>query len=120
MRDHIASRNPIVAKSDELAHRVYALTKSYPREELFGLVSQMRRAAVSVPVNILEGFARKGTKHYKQFLLVSYGSLQELKYFLEFSFKEKLLAKNDFEETFALAEECAKMLYKTIEKISEG
>ncbi len=117
MRDIKHSQNPIVVKSDKLAHDVYRATKSYPKEELYGLVSQMRRAAVSVPVNIIEGFARKGTKHYRQFLLASYGSLQELKYFIEFSKDEELISEMEFEELYGLAEECAKMLYTTIERM---
>lgn len=117
MRDAKHRENPIVIKSTELAHAIYRVTRNFPKEELFGLVSQMRRASTSVPVNIIEGFSRKGTKHYKQFLLVSYGSVQELKYFIEFSKDEEFISKKDFERLYELADECAKMLYKTIERL---
>ncbi|MGB4812105.1 MAG: four helix bundle protein [Methylophilaceae bacterium] len=61
-----------------LTQEIYALTSSFPKEELFGLSSQMRRAAVSVPSNIAEGSARQGTKELIHFLSISSGSLAEL------------------------------------------
>ncbi len=65
-------------KSMELVKEVYRLTKKYPKEEVYGLVSQMRRAAVSIPSNIAEGFRRLHNNEYKQFLYVSSGSCAEL------------------------------------------
>jgi four helix bundle protein len=61
-----------------LVQEVYVLTATFPKEELFGLSSQMRRAAVSVPSNIAEGSARNGTKELIHFLSISSGSLSEL------------------------------------------
>ena len=61
-----------------LVQEVYALTSTFPKEELFGLSSQMRRAAISVPSNIAEGSARSGTKELIHFLSISTGSLSEL------------------------------------------
>ena len=67
------------------AHRlvlmVYGITKGYPGDERFGLVSQMRRAAVSIPANIAEGFKRRGIKDKIRFYNISEGSLEELDYF---------------------------------------
>jgi four helix bundle protein len=65
-------------ESMTLAKEVYRLTKNFPKEETFGLVSQMRRAAVSIPSNIAEGAARNSNKEFIQFLHVSLGSLAEL------------------------------------------
>ena len=65
-------------KSFEFVKNVYSITSDFPAEEKFGLVSQMRRAAVSIPVNIAEGAARKGKKEFVQFLHISLGSLTEL------------------------------------------
>jgi four helix bundle protein len=65
-------------KGMELAERVYRLTEKFPGEERFGLVSPMRRAAVSVPSNIAEGQARQGTKEFLQFISHAMGSLAEL------------------------------------------
>jgi len=62
----------------QLVKGVYHLTNDFPPSELYGLISQMRRAAVSIPANIAEGFRRKGGKEFKQFLNISHGSLAEL------------------------------------------
>ena len=64
--------------SRELVKAIYLLTQSFPRVELFGLTIQMRRAAVSIPSNIAEGAARRGTREFAQFLNVARGSLSEL------------------------------------------
>lgn len=61
---------------------VYEATKAFPRDERFGLISQMRRAAVSVPANIVEGFKRRGLRDKMRFYNIAEGSLEELKYFL--------------------------------------
>ncbi len=65
-------------QSIDLVTSVYLLTKNYPREELFGLVSQMRRAVVSIPSNIAEGYARGTDKEKLHFLRISSGSISEL------------------------------------------
>jgi four helix bundle protein len=62
-------------KADELAFRVYSATREFPRDEAYGLTSQLRRAALSVPTNIAEGHARQGRKELKQFLRIALGSL---------------------------------------------
>ncbi len=69
-------------KAMELAEEVYRITKDFPKEELFGLTSQMRRAATSVPANIAEGWARRGTKEFLQFLNIASGSLRELETYI--------------------------------------
>ncbi len=61
-----------------LAEEVYTLTKGFPREEMFGLTSQIRRAATSIPANIAEGWGRSGTKEFQHFLNIAMGSLREL------------------------------------------
>mgnify|MGYP000088146631 CR=1 FL=1 len=69
-------------KAHQLTLDVYALTDSFPKSEQFGLTSQMRRAAYSIPSNIAEGFAKRGIKDKLRFYNISQGSLQELKYFM--------------------------------------
>jgi len=64
--------------SRELVRNVYLLTESFPKEEMFGLVAQMRRAAGSIPSNIAEGAARAGDREFAQFLNIARGSLSEL------------------------------------------
>jgi four helix bundle protein len=65
-------------KAMDLVEQIYSITKQFPREELYGLTSQIRRASVSIPSNIAEGQARRTTKDFLHFLAVSYGSLKEV------------------------------------------
>jgi four helix bundle protein len=62
----------------EVVKDIYILTKKFPKEELYGLTSQMRRSAISIPSNIAEGFRRYHNKEYKQFLYIALGSCAEL------------------------------------------
>ncbi|MHB8137032.1 MAG: four helix bundle protein [Smithellaceae bacterium] len=78
MRDHTKLRAFELA--DEVAILIYHVTKEFPREEVYGLISQMRRAAVSVPSNIVEGCARESQSEYLRFLEIAFGSLRELHY----------------------------------------
>ncbi len=78
MRDHTKLRAFVLV--DELAIQIYQLTQKFPKEEVYGLTSQMRRAAVSVPSNIVEGCAREGEIEYLRFLEFAFGSLRELHY----------------------------------------
>lgn len=78
-------------KADELAFQIYLITKAFPREEIFGIISQMRRAALSVPANLVEGYARSSKKEKIQFYMIARGSLTELEYFIDFSLRLKYL-----------------------------
>ncbi|HWR20332.1 MAG TPA: four helix bundle protein [Verrucomicrobiae bacterium] len=78
MRDHIKLRAFELA--DEVAALIYRATRGFPKEEIYGLASQMRRAAVSVPSNIVEGCARESQVEYLRFLEIAFGSLRELHY----------------------------------------
>ncbi len=69
-------------KAHGLALDIYRVTRSFPQDELFGLVSQLRRAAASVPANIAEGFGRRSTKDFVRYLEIASGSLEETRYFL--------------------------------------
>lgn len=70
-------------KSVELATQVYALTESFPSSEIYGIISQMRRAAISIPSNIAEGSRRGTKKDYCHFLLIAFGSGSELETFYQ-------------------------------------
>ena len=83
MRDHTKLRAFELA--DEVAVLVYRVTAEFPKEELYGLTSQMRRAAVSVPSNIVEGCARDSQADYLRFLYMAFGLLRELHYQLSLS-----------------------------------
>ena len=86
-----------------LVQEIYALTSTFPKEELFGLISQMRRAAVSMPSNIAEGSARNGTKELIHFLSIASGSLSELDTQLELT--KRLGYSNDIIKTQATLDE---------------
>ncbi|MEA2065295.1 MAG: four helix bundle protein [Patescibacteria group bacterium] len=106
-------------KMDNYVHLVYKVTKDFPRDELYGVTSQLRRSALSVILNYIEGYARKSNKVkvYKNFLEISYGSLKESKYLLHFSLTENYMSINDYKEAMKLAEDIGAMLWSTISKI---
>jgi four helix bundle protein len=93
------------------AHRfvldVYALTDKFPRHELFGLTSQLRRAAISIPANIAEGFKKQTKPEKARFLNIAQGSLEECRYYLLLS---RDLKYGDPVKLFAQLEEISKML----------
>lgn len=96
---------------------VYKVTKVFPRDELFGVISQVRRAALSIILNYVEGYARfkKGTK--LNFYETSYGSLKETKYLVYFSYTENYLLKKDYDELIFMADEIGKMSWKEMEPL---
>ena len=85
MREHKNLRAFTLA--DEVVVLIYKASRSIPREEIFGLTSQIRRAAVSVPSNIVEGCARTTQAEYKRFLDIAYGSLKEMHYQFDLAFR---------------------------------
>ena len=93
MRDHTKLRAFELA--DEEALLVYRVTAGFPREELYGLTSQIRRAAVSVSSNIVEGCARDSQSDYLRFLYIAFGSLRELHYQLSLSKRLGFLCNQD-------------------------
>ena len=102
---------------DEYAHSVYRLTKQFPRDEVYGIISQLRRSALSVVLNFIEGFARSRKQVKKNFWEISYGSLKESKYLLHFSLIEGYLSQEDYKKVIPLAEEIGAMLWRAIESI---
>ncbi len=105
--------------SDELVVLIYSITKKFPKDERFGLISQIRRAAVSVPANIVEGSRRASKKEYLQFLYISNSSLSEVEYYVHLS--KRLDYVND-KESNELSELCNKTfskLYGLIESVKK-
>ena len=101
----------------DLTETVYEVTKSFPREETYGLVSQMRRAAVSIPSNIAEGFGRFHNKEYKQYLHISLGSCAEL--ITQFVIAERLkyINKSTSDKLSTETDEISKMVMSLIKKL---
>jgi len=107
------------SKIDEYVHFVYGVSKNFPKEEMYGVISQIRRAALSVMLNYIEGFARIKPKVNLNFLEISYGSLKETKYLLHFSLKENYLKEADYQKAIKMAEEIGAMLWRTIKSMEE-
>ena len=99
-------------KADELAYCVYVVTKTFPNEESFGLTSQLRRSAMSIPTNIAEGMGRQNRNETKQFLNIALGSLAETEYLLEFCRRLKYIGATDFDQIEILRSEIGRMLWK--------
>jgi four helix bundle protein len=99
-------------KADEFAFQVYTATRDFPKDEIYGIISQLRRAALSVPTNIVEGYGRGGRKELKQFLNIALGSLAETRYLLDFSLRLKYLNSATYTRLQDLAEEVGKLLWK--------
>lgn len=104
--------------ADEFAHEVYDLTFRFPKEELFGLTSQLRRAVLSVPCNIVEGFGRNSKKEFHRFLSISLGSLAETGYLLDFAFKRGYISKEDMAEIAELKNRVGKIIWKFYSSLS--
>lgn len=99
-------------KANELAHKVYDLTLTFPRNELFGITSQLQRAVLSVPTNIVEGHARNSKKEFHRFLSIALGSLAETEYLLEFAYKRKLIKEEVFKEISLLRAEVGHIIWR--------
>lgn len=99
-------------KAYKLVVDIYKITRGFPKDEIYGLSQQMRRAAVSIPSNIAEGYGRYYPKEYKQFLSIAYGSLCELETQYLLSIELGYANKNETNED--LMKEVGSMLYRMI------
>jgi four helix bundle protein len=108
MRDYHKLRTFELA--DQLALAIYKCTKSFPKEEMFGLTSQIRRAAVSAPSNIVEGCAKSSQADYSRFLEIAYGSVCEVEYQLSLAERLGYLDSLSSKETTSLANETGRVL----------
>ena len=106
-------------KSIELARIVYELTEKFPKQEQFGLMSQMRRAAVSIPSNIAEGSRRATKKDYRHFLFNAFGSGAELETQLVLAESLKFAVQSDFVSANKILDEVMRMLNKLIQELVE-
>jgi len=97
--------------------KVYSITKSFPREEVFGLSSQMRRSSSSIPTNIAEGSGRNTNPQFAHFLHISSGSCSEIQYQLILSKDLAYISEEVFEELHSEIIEIRKMIYNYVSKL---
>lgn len=97
-------------KSMDLVETVYTLSKGFPREEIYGLTSQLRRAAVSVPSNIAEGQGRRSTPDFLRHLSIAYGSLRELETQILIATRLRYLSQGKCDEAMNMAGEVGRLL----------
>jgi four helix bundle protein len=98
--------------ADELARAIYRATKSFPADELYTLTSQLRRAGLSVPTNIVEGYSRGGDKELGRFLDIALGSLAEVKYLLHFANTLGYLSVSEWEDLEERADHLGRKLWR--------
>lgn len=97
-------------KSHQFVLEIYSVTSNFPKEEIYALTSQIRRASVSIPANIAEGFKKKTLPNKINFLSYSEGSLEEVKYYLILAKDLKYISQVDFEKRTQDAEEVSKLI----------
>ena len=83
-------------RSNEFTLEIYRVTKTFPKEELYGIISQLRRASVSVPTNLVEGYARRGKKEWRRYITIADASLTECEYLMELSLALGYMSKEDY------------------------
>lgn len=105
-------------KSMVFVTQIYKITKTFPKEENYGLISQIRRCAVSIPSNIAEGYGRQSTNDYLRFLKISIGSLYETQTQLEIALNLKYLSSDEFKRVYELSREIERMLSSLCRKIT--
>lgn len=93
------------------------MSRKFPKEELFGIISRLRGSSLSVILNYIEGFARHRKAVKLNFWEISHGSLKESKYLLHFCLAEKYINKEEYQKAIKIAEEIGAMLWKSIQPL---
>jgi four helix bundle protein len=106
-------------KGYELTREVYRLTKKFPKEELYGLTSQLQRAAVSIPANIAEGYERNHRKEYLQFLYIAKGSLGEVETYLLLSKDLVYISGGEFSSINEMREDASRLVKGLIKSLGK-
>ncbi len=101
----------------EVVKDIYKLTENFPKQEMYGLVSQMRRSAVSIPSNVAEGFRRYHNKEYKQFLYTSLGSCAELETQITIAMELKYIQKDKENRLLEKLDHICRMISNLIKKL---
>jgi four helix bundle protein len=113
------SKLQVFHEADKLAMDLYLITKRFPKEELFGITSQIRRAALSVPTNIVEGSQRNSTNDYLHFLTIALGSLAEVGYLTGFACRLGYIDPKEVEQIITQQKTCIKMLQALINSLKK-
>ena len=111
-RELIVWQKPMIFVTD-----IYEVSKTFPKEESFGLTSQMRRSAISIPSNISEGYGRDGLNDYIRFLNIAISSLFELQTQIEIAYNLKYFKKRKFDKLFESSREIERMLSSFIRSL---
>ncbi|MGD9972100.1 MAG: four helix bundle protein [Desulfatirhabdiaceae bacterium] len=106
-------------KSMALVTEIYKISKEFPKDEVYGLTSQMRRCAISIPSNMAEGYGRYYTNDYLHFLRIATGSLYELQTQMEIAFNLDYLSRNEFDRLNEFSREIERMLGSLIGKLTD-
>ena len=105
-------------KADYLAQIVYSKTNHFPKSEIYGITSQIRRASLSIPTNIVEGYARNSKPEFRRFISIALGSLAETQYLCDFAFSQKYITKEDYQMICAIREETGTVLWGLYKSLS--
>lgn len=106
-------------KAMALVTQTYTVTTNFPKEEQFGLTSQIRRCSISIPSNVAEGFGRGTNKDYYRFLTISIGSLFEFQTQIEIAYNLKYISETEFNAIFESSRELERMLGSFMNKVKE-
>lgn len=106
-------RENLREKIDVFVHMVFESSKTFPKQEQFGVTSQLRRAAISVALNYIEGYARQRNNSNRHFLEISYGSLKETGYLIGFCFREGWIDEQRHNALSNLCNELGAMIWST-------
>ena len=118
MRDY--KKLQVWEKSHHLTLEVYQELKNFPKEEIFGLISQMKRSSSSIPTNIAEGAGRFSNKDFSRFLSIAYGSSNELEYQIILSIDLGFISEKTGNSFIEKIQEIRKMLYTLINKLNNS
>jgi four helix bundle protein len=104
-------------KADQFAFEIYGASKSFPRSEIFGITSQLRRAALSIPTNLAEGQGRQGKKEFRQFVNIALGSATEAEYLLDFAYRLHYLDQQTWVRLQGYRREVSSLLWKLFQSL---
>lgn len=111
---------PVWQDARKFTNKIYKLTNKFPKEELYGLTSQIRRATVSIMSNIAEGFDRRSDKELSNFLSMSRGSSSEVQNDLYIALDLRYISKEEFKETYQEAKKIAKQINGLMTYLKSG